>query len=110
MGGLRRVTMLVRHGANPNLLEEKGDFLETLGEQHLAIGDSLTKVMGANDRMMHAAKEQSWSEVEDEIKIGAWVNVRDETRRTALMWAARYGATSAVDMLVSKGSHIDERD
>jgi len=43
-----------------------------------------------------------WHEIDTELHIGAWINVRDEARRTVLLWAARYGNSEAVTDLVSK--------
>ena len=43
-----------------------------------------------------------WHEIDTELQIGAWINVRDEARRTVLLWAARQGANDAVTSLVNK--------
>lgn len=48
------------------------------------------------------AKAGRWHEIDTELHIGAWINVRDEARRTVLLWAARYGNSEAVTDLVSK--------
>ena len=48
------------------------------------------------------AQAGRWHEIDHELHIGAWVNVRDEARRTVLLWAARQGACEAVTNLVNK--------
>jgi hypothetical protein len=48
------------------------------------------------------AQAGRWHEIDHELQIGAWVNVRDEARRTVLLWAARSGACEAVTNLVNK--------
>eukprot|EP00928_Gymnodinium_smaydae_P009220 TRINITY_DN1340_c0_g1_i1.p1 TRINITY_DN1340_c0_g1~~TRINITY_DN1340_c0_g1_i1.p1 ORF type:complete len:870 (+),score=209.16 TRINITY_DN1340_c0_g1_i1:67-2676(+) len=107
---LDMVQLVVRHGANPSLLDEDGELVAELGSQHLAVGDALYNVLGSNERMLDAAEDAKWDDVDHELNVGAWVNVRDEDKRTALMHAARHGSAAACGNLCSKGAATDERD
>mmetsp|Transcript_63469 Transcript_63469/g.147921 ORF Transcript_63469/g.147921 Transcript_63469/m.147921 type:complete len:810 (+) Transcript_63469:86-2515(+) len=104
------VELIVRHGANPSLLDEKGDVVEALGTAHLQVGEALHTILGANDRMLEAAKAGDWDAVEEELKTGAFINVRDESKRTVFMWAGRNHACEAMTMLVARNALLDERD
>eukprot|EP00931_Biecheleriopsis_adriatica_P054670 TRINITY_DN32197_c0_g2_i1.p1 TRINITY_DN32197_c0_g2~~TRINITY_DN32197_c0_g2_i1.p1 ORF type:complete len:821 (-),score=197.80 TRINITY_DN32197_c0_g2_i1:49-2511(-) len=107
---LDMVQLVVRHGANPTLLDQRGEVIEALCPDHLAVGDSVTEIFGANERLLDAAKGGRWDDIDMELRIGAWVNVRDDHRRTALMWAARWGAVEASTRLASKNADFDARD
>merc|ERR1740123_320749 len=109
-GSLDLVAMLVRHGAKPELLTDSGELFESLGAQHLAVEDALQNILGSNGRMLRAAENADWEQVEEELDIGSWVNVKDANKRTALMWAARAGSPEAVTMLVEKGANLEDRD
>mmetsp|Transcript_93155 Transcript_93155/g.272630 ORF Transcript_93155/g.272630 Transcript_93155/m.272630 type:complete len:815 (-) Transcript_93155:115-2559(-) len=104
------VELMVRHGANPSLLDEKGEAIEQLGTAHMAVGEALHTILGSNDRMLTAAKVGDWDAVEEELKAGAFVNIRDDSKRTCLMWAGRNRAPEAMATLVSKNALLDERD
>eukprot|EP00439_Symbiodinium_sp_Y106_P056443 s1321_g7.t3 len=107
---LDMVQLVIRHGANPNLIDERGEVLQMLSTDHLAVGDSVVEIVGSNERLLEHAKAGRWQEIDAELAIGAWVNVRDEARRTALLWAARHGACEAVTNLVNKNADLDARD
>jgi len=68
------------------------------------------EILGSNDRLMAAAKSGRWPELDPELQIGAWVNVRDHNRLTCLMWAARAGACEVCANLISKNADLDAVD
>mmetsp|Transcript_23533 Transcript_23533/g.42450 ORF Transcript_23533/g.42450 Transcript_23533/m.42450 type:complete len:826 (-) Transcript_23533:143-2620(-) len=107
---LDMVQLVVRHGANPNLLDERGEVIETLSPDHLAVGESVLEILGSNERLLAAAKAGRWHEIDEELHIGAWINVRDDNRLTSLMWAARAGASEVVTHLILKNAHLDAID
>jgi len=107
---LDMVQLVIRHGANPNLIDDRGDFLQLLSTDHLAVGESVVEIVGCNERLLEAAKAGRWQDIDAELATGAWVNVRDEARRTALLWAARHGACDAVTSLANKNADLDARD
>merc|ERR1719382_633665 len=57
---LDMVELVVRHGANPSLLDEQGEAVEALSRDHLAVGSAVENILGANARMMAAAKTKDW--------------------------------------------------
>lgn len=107
---LDMVQLVIRHGANPNLVDERGEVLQMLSTDHLAVGESVIEIVSCNERLLEHAKAGRWHEIDHELQIGAWVNVRDEARRTVLLWAARSGACEAVTNLVNKNADLDARD
>jgi len=107
---LDMVQLVIRHGANPNLVDERGEVLRMLNTDHLAVGESVIEFGTCNERLLDHAKAGRWHEIDTELQIGAWINVRDEARRTVLLWAARYGNSEAVTDLVSKNADLDARD
>eukprot|EP00435_Cladocopium_sp_Y103_P035426 s3103_g9.t1 len=107
---LDMVQLVIRHGANPNLVDERGEVLQMLSTDHLAVGESVIEIVSCNERLLEHAKAGRWHEIDHELQIGAWVNVRDEARRTVLLWAARQGASEAVTNLVNKNADLDARD
>lgn len=109
-GQIDMVVLMVRHGANPNLLDDQGQEIQTLCYQHLSVGETLYSIVGANDRLMTAAKAGDWEAVEEAISCGAWVNVRDEGQRSILMWAGRHGKTEKVASLISRNANLELRD
>merc|ERR1712196_748134 len=98
--------LLVKNGANADSLnDENGNPIPELMQQfgQLNVQETLTSVLGANQRILEAARDNKWDVVEDELSKGAWVNVKDEeTRKTPLMWAARYGEKDIVKRLVTE--------
>jgi len=105
------VLLVVRHGANPSLLDRHGQLVEELSQKNLAVGEALYTVLGSNERLLKAAKDQDWDAVDLELSIGAWVNVRDASdKRSALMWGGRHGSAYACGSLCGKGCAIDDRD
>jgi len=107
---LDMIHLVVRHGANPNLLDERGEIIEALSPDHLAVGESVLEILGSNERLLAAAKTGSWPKLDPELQIGAWINVRDHNRLTCLMWAARAGACEVVAHLISKNADLDAVD
>ncbi|CAE8705419.1 unnamed protein product, partial [Polarella glacialis] len=96
--------------ANPNLLDEHGNLIKGLNPDHMACGESIVEILGANERLLAASRAGLWDQLDRELRLGAWVNVRDETRRIALMWAGRQGASAAVTSLVGKNGDLEARD
>lgn len=101
------VELMVRYGANPSLVDDKGEkALDDMG----SVGEALHTILGSNDRMLNAAKAGNWTAVDEELKHGAFVNMKDNSKYTALMWAAKNQSADAVQNLVSKNALLDERD
>ena len=48
--------MVIRHGANPNLVDERGEVLQMLSTDHLAVGESVIEIVSCNERLLEHAK------------------------------------------------------
>lgn len=107
---LDMVQLLVRYGARPSLLDERGHVVEALQTHHLASGEAIQTILLANDRLLEAAKDNDWQRAADELNLGAFINVRDFHQRTSLMWAAKHCNADAVHMLLSKNANVNDRD
>jgi len=52
----RQVQLVIRHGANPNLVDERGEVLQMLSTDHLAVGESVIEIVSCNERLLEHAK------------------------------------------------------
>eukprot|EP00405_Crypthecodinium_cohnii_P036135 CAMPEP_0206541928 /NCGR_PEP_ID=MMETSP0325_2-20121206/9888_1 /ASSEMBLY_ACC=CAM_ASM_000347 /TAXON_ID=2866 /ORGANISM="Crypthecodinium cohnii, Strain Seligo" /LENGTH=851 /DNA_ID=CAMNT_0054039927 /DNA_START=159 /DNA_END=2715 /DNA_ORIENTATION=+ len=109
-GNLDLVQLVVRYGANPSLQDENGQVVEKLQTHHLAVGEAVECTLGANSRLLEAAQEGNWAAVVEELNIGAFINIRDDCQRTALMWAAKHCSSDGVYMLLSRNANVNDRD
>jgi hypothetical protein len=50
------VQLVIRHGANPNLVDERGEVLQMLSTDHLAVGESVIEIVSCNERLLEHAK------------------------------------------------------
>eukprot|EP00929_Paragymnodinium_shiwhaense_P058302 TRINITY_DN29186_c0_g1_i1.p1 TRINITY_DN29186_c0_g1~~TRINITY_DN29186_c0_g1_i1.p1 ORF type:complete len:906 (-),score=254.96 TRINITY_DN29186_c0_g1_i1:124-2841(-) len=102
--------MVVQNGGDPTLAGPDGESIESLTSGHSRVAKLLKATLGANDRLLAAAKANDLEEVEKELHNGAWVNARDIEKRSTLMWAAKHGDGDAIESLCSKSASLDEVD
>ncbi|CAM2095335.1 unnamed protein product [Caretta caretta] len=109
LGGHRATAqLLLRHRADPNLLDAKGRPLAYLLELLLASGSDLEarggRVHGAARLLLEGRLEAAWALVHH----GADVNAPDTERRSALHSAAWQGHAGTVAFLLECGAHVDQ--
>jgi len=107
---LDMVQLVVRYGANPTLLDQHGDVIQGLTTQHLQVGEAIEAILEGNARLLQAAKESNWEWVAEELANGAFINVRDDSQRTALMYAAKHCSAEGVELLLNKSCFVNDRD
>lgn len=109
-GSVDMVQLVVRYGAKPSLLDEHGHVIQNLQSDHLAVGKEVERIFAANERLLEASQRGDWAAAEEELRIGAFINMKDDNARTSLMWAAKEGNAEAVHMLIARNADVNDRD
>ena len=60
-----------------------------------------------HSNLVDAASEQDWLQVKRLVSQGADVNGTDERDHTALMYAATYGRTDVIQLLLAHGANVN---
>lgn len=60
-----------------------------------------------HSELVNAASEQDWQQVKRLVSRGADVNGTDERDHTALMYAATYGRTDIIQLLLVHGADVN---
>lgn len=80
-------------------------------EQPVPVDDSDGAVMiNPGVRLMYMANEGDLDGIKELLDSGTDVNFRDIDKRTALHVAACQGRTDVVQLLLSRGAHVDVED
>ncbi|CAK9010794.1 Ankyrin repeat domain-containing protein 1 [Durusdinium trenchii] len=72
--------------------------------------DVLQAADGANARLLHSASLADWPGVRLALEQCAFVNTRDADHRTAISWAASFGAADIIRLLVKQKAQVGMMD
>eukprot|EP00435_Cladocopium_sp_Y103_P015768 s3091_g3.t2 len=105
------VKLLTRHGADLSLEASRTNspWMRNI-EYRTNIQEVLRDAVKANRLLVSSAKDGYWKGVFQAIDHGAWLDLPDESQRTALAWASSHGNARAVRELLQAGASVDLRD
>lgn len=105
------VKLLTRHGADLSLEASRTNspWMRNI-EYRTNIQEVLRDAVKANRLLVSSAKDGYWKGVFQAIDHGAWLDLPDESHRTALAWASGHGNAHAVRELLQAGASVDLRD
>lgn len=116
-GNLELVRLLLKHGANPNIVDEsdrRPPLLVAPGAKDMvsalldAKADPNIPSAGGETVLHYAVPEPDITEML--LAHGAKANATNDLGETPLHWAAGAGLTNSVELLLSHGAHINARD
>eukprot|EP00435_Cladocopium_sp_Y103_P012292 s3035_g3.t1 len=109
-GSVTMLHLLFRYGASTSVLQQCADLMDTAISQHRKVVDVLQAADGANARLLLSASLADWSGVRAACGRFTQVNTRDSNHRTCLSWAASYGDTETIRLLVREKAEVGIMD
>lgn len=109
-GSVTMLHLLFRFGASTKVLEACVTELDNAINQHRQVVDVLQAADGANARLLHSASLADWPGVRLALEQCAFVNTRDADHRTAISWAASFGAADIIRLLVKQKAQVGMMD